>query len=185
MKRLGTVLVLALVSVLCACGGGGGAADGGGGGGSTNVNAGFVPDVASPGANSVSLAESSSSGNAVTVNVNLTDVSGVYSAGFDLTFDSSRVTFQGYTPGSVLEQGGNTPTYAVNQVTAGRIRVGATRQGNAAEVTVSGSQPVIRLNFRVTDLRTFAASLSQGAVTDDQAQSLAGISWNAGSFVGS
>jgi hypothetical protein len=184
MKRLGTALVLALVSVLCACGGGGGGAVGGGGG-STNVNAAFVADVPSPGADSVSLAEASSSGAAVTVAVNLTDVSGVYSAGFDLTFDSSRVSFEGYSPGTVLEQGGNSATYAVNQVTAGRIRVGATRQGNASEVNVTGSQAVIRLNFRVTDLGTFNANMTQGSVSNDQAQSLPGITWNAGSFVGS
>ena len=185
MKRAAIVLIIGLVSVLVACGGGGGGASGGGGGPSTNVNAGFVGNVSSPGSNSVSLAEDSASGPAVTVAVNLTDTSGVYGAGFDLTFDGNKVDFQGWSPGNVLEQGGQSPTYAVNQIGSGRIRVGVTRLGSAPEVDVNGTQPVIMLDFRVTDLGTFNAQLTQGTVSDDQSQALPGIAWNGGSFTGS
>ena len=140
-------LVTTLLLVLSvACGGGSADVASGGGGGSNLIVASFVADEPNPGADTVSFAESNSSGNLVTLQVNVTDTNDVHTAAFDVVFDDTLVEYVGYTVGNLLEQGGNTPLYQVGP-SAGRIVVGVSRGGSTGTNAV-GSQVLMSLNFR-------------------------------------
>ena len=108
MKRtlVWSVLILAIPS-LVACSGGDSTGDVvNNGGGSSTLSASVVPDMPVPTPGSVSLQEGSSSGNLVTVDAMVTDVSGVYSAAFDLVFNPAQAEFVGRSAGRMLESGG-------------------------------------------------------------------------------
>lgn len=176
--------LLGLLLVSVACGGGGGSDDGvvGGGGGSTTLVLGFTPDQPSPGSNTVTAARQSSSGNTMTLAVNVTDTNGIHGAAFDLVFDSSVAQFVSWSPGSLLESGGETVNYAVNQPSSGRLVVGVSRTLNAPTVDAIGSQPLVRLTFRAIQVGSGSLAFQNGTLVDDQAADLAGITWAGGTF---
>ena len=189
MNRLASTLLVSLVAVATACGGGSG---GGGGavvpdppGGSGTLNAGFTPAEANPGPDTVAMKQGSANGDLVTVEVDITDVSGVYGVAFDVVYDSSNATFENWVPGTLLEQGGQTPTYQISSITD-RVVVAATRQGNLPGANAAGRVTVIRLRFRVRNPGAFGVSFQSQTLFDDQVppQQMAGIDWFAGTLVG-
>ena len=165
-------LLIALLLAATACGGGGGPASGGGGGVVTpSLAASFTPAQSSPGTDTVSTDEGSKTGDLVTVEVQVTNINGIYGAAFDVAYDSSVATFQNWSAGSLLEQGGHTPTYQINASQSGLLVVVATRQGNVQGANAVGTVTLIRLTFRVTQTGTSPVSFP-GAPTllDDQPQ---------------
>ncbi len=183
MGRWMTVSVLGIAALAFACGGGG---SGGSGAPSSSLLASFLPDETSPGANTVAMAEGSKSGDAVTVAVNVSQTSDVYAAAFEVTFDSAKVTYVNHSAGTVLEQGGHTPTYQVGSPSAGRLVIGVSRNGNVPSVNVSSPAPIVRLTFRVKERGSFRLSVENQALYDGQAppQPKAGIVWRTGVAVG-
>jgi phage baseplate assembly protein gpV len=188
--RWGTLALLAALVAAPACGGGGGGDSvGGGPGGSPGpLSATFVADMTAPTSGDVAMAQGSHSNDVVTVNVTLTDTNGVFGTAFDATYDASDAVYLGYSAGTALEQGGNTPIYTVNGVvngSSGRVVVGVVRMG-ATTTNISGTKTVIALQFRVKNAGTFPMSLQNGSVYDNQAapQPLSGISWYAGALKG-
>lgn len=184
-------VLMAVAAATVACGGGGGGSDSSGGtiGPSpTPVTAAFAPDSPIPPSNTFALLEGSKTGDLVTVRATLTNATGVYGVAFEITYDSAKVAYVSYSAGTLLEQGGQTPTYQVSVPTAGRVVVAASRNGNVAAVNASGTVDVIRLTFRA---KTTGASRGEfglsPVVYDGQAppQPKAGISWTAGTFQGS
>lgn len=187
MKRAIPLVFLSMLLVV-ACGGGGSdpVSNGGGGGGSNTISASFTPTQPSPtGPNEISMAQGSRSANTVTVRVEVTDTDDVFGASFDVDYDVSSIQYEGWSAGTILESGGNTPIYTVN-ATNGMVTVGASRSGGASGVDVNGTQTLINLTFRVTDTGTMPIQFLNTVLFDNQQppQPMPGISWSAGDLVG-
>jgi len=184
MRILGIGFLLVVLVVATSCGGGGSSDGGTVGGGQSNITASFLPDQPSPGSNSVALAQSTASGNLVTVRVNVFGVSGVYGGAFDVVYDAARLDYVGYSAGTLLEQGGNVPNYSVGVPQAGRVVVGASRTGSTG-VNANG-QAMILITFRVKVTGTSPITLENTQLLDSQLppQPIGGISWFAGTFSG-
>ncbi len=132
--------------------------------------------------NSVSMSQVSTSGNIVALAVNVTEMPDVHSAAFDLAFDSTAVEYTGHGPGSLLEQGGNVPTYQVS-VQAGRIVVGVARSGNTPSGTGS-TEVLIELTFRVMGAGSFPLEFQNMQLLDSAQTPIGGIDWSAGAVEG-
>lgn len=185
--KLGSLIVLLALVAAPACGGGSGASPGGS---PTPLAASFVPELSSPTANDVAMAEGAKTNDVVTINVTMTDASGVYATAFDVVYDDAHTVFVGFTPGSVFEQGGNSPNYTVSPVNGatspGRVVVGVSRIGNTA-TNVSGTKTVVGLQFRVKQAGVFPLSIQNAIVYDSHQpdpQSIPGIAWFAGAVTG-
>ena len=140
-----------------------GTACGGGGGGSaspapspTPLVASFIPVTNTPPGNSIAMAEGAKNGDVLTIQVNVAGVSSVYGAALDLSYNSTQAAYVGYTPGTLLETGGNAASvqYDVNDAVAGRLTVFATRTGNLSGVNVTTSKTLINVTFRVLQAGT-------------------------------
>jgi hypothetical protein len=180
-----------LMMMLCvtACGGSGG--DGAAAGGTVPIPSGlaatFTPAQSSPGPDTVALAGGTTSGDEITVMVNVTNTDTIYGAAFELLYDPSLVTFRRHRAGSLLEQGGHTPFYQASTPVAGRLVVAATRQGNVPAVNVTGTDPLIELTFRMNTAGVSDLSfIPSAALFDDniQPQPLPSLSWYGGSLAG-
>lgn len=184
MKRMfvWSVLVLVIPS-LVACSGGdstGGVVNNGGG--SSTLSASFVPDMSTPLApGSVSLQQGSTSGNLVTIDAMVTDVTGVYSAAFDLVFNPAQAEFVGRSAGGMLESGNVSVNYTAQLAGTSRVVVSASRVGAVGGTNADGSERLIRLTFRVTRSGSSPVSIENSDLFDAQIQSTAGVSWAAGS----
>ncbi len=176
-------LLIALLLAATACGSSGG----GGGVVTPSLAASFTADQPSPGPDMVSLDEGSKTGNLVTVEIQVTDISGVYGAAFDLTYDPSMATFENWFSGSLLEQGGQTPAYQVNATQSGQLVISVTRQGNVGGANAVGTVTLIRLVFRVT--QTGSSSISFPGIptlldAQTQPQPIFVSDWFGGTIVG-
>lgn len=181
------IVVTACLIVAASCGGGGsdaGAINGGSGGSST-LAANFVPDQPSPGDETVALALGGTSGALVTVRVNVSGVVNLFTAEFQLTYDSQQVEFVNWSPGTVLESGGNPPSYLVRNLQPGLLDVAASRlDGATGGVDVSAPQPVINLLFRATEAGSSPVAFSRASLYDaqDPPQPIPGLSWFGGAI---
>ncbi len=182
MRLSATILILALLGAP-ACGGGGGG-NSGPGGSPSPIAAGFVPDRPSPAGNTIAMALGPTSNDIVTVRVNITDTNGVYATAFEVPYDDVYTSYLGYTPGTALEQGGNSPNYTV-AANAGRIVIAVSRTGSTA-TDVVGSKPVLNLQFRVKATGVFPVTIVNAVAYDNQStpQPLPGILWFAGAVTG-
>jgi hypothetical protein len=181
MKRLFFVSIVALIIAATACG------SGSDGGEKSNITAGFTPDEPSPGANTVAAAEGASSNDLVTVHVNVTDTNNVYAAAFDLSYESASVTYVGRSAGTLLEQGGHSVYYEVQEPQPGQLLVVATRQGDVPGANAVGTVPVVALTFRVEEEGSTALGFQAASLFDDQdpqPQPIAGITWFGGTLDG-
>ena len=175
-----------MIGFATACGGG----SGGGGGGAVSGPSGnfigtFVADQPTPGANQVTAALFGSAGSTVTLDVLLTDTSNVFSASFDLLFDSTKIAYlPPETSGGALEQGGAAPVYAVDLVEPNRLAIGISRDGASGSTNVTNSQTLIRLTFQVIDAGTSTLSFANSQLLNGQnpPQPIAGTGWFGGEF---
>ena len=174
------LLAFTLLVVSAACGGGSSGVAGASGG-SSNLAASFVPDITSPGAETVAFAEAATSGNLVTVQVNVTDTNNVHTAAFDVVFDAGSVEFVGHSAGSFLEQGGNSPVYQVGS-SAGRIVVGVSRGGSSG-ADASGSANLMSLVFRATSAGQSQVSVVNATLRDGNLDDIPNVDWFGGSMV--
>jgi len=182
--KIGTLaLVLALVTAP-ACGGGGGS--GTDPGGSPPLAAAFVPDQPSPAGNTIAMAEGAKSNDVVTVNVTLTNTSGVFAIAFEVPFDETHTVYLGFAEGSVFEQGGNSPNYTVDGTSnPGRVVVAVART-NGTATNVSGTKTILGLQFRVKEAGVYPVSIQNTVVYDSQPipQPIPAILWFAGAVKG-
>lgn len=180
-------LICLAVAVSC---GGGGAAESPipeDPGGTTTLAAGFTPEQASPGDGTVAMALGSSSGNLVTIEVNVTGVDDVFSADFDVTYDPDQAEFVNWSAGTLLESGGNTPSYLLTATQPGTLTIGATRTGGGAGgIDVGSSETLIRLVFRVTEVGASTLGFERANLLDaqDLPQQIPGLSWHGGTLTG-
>ncbi len=190
VRRALTCSLLMLILCVTACGSSGG--DGGvAGGGPAPIPSGlaatFTPAQSNPGPDTISLATGATSGDEITLLVNVTNTDTVYGAAFDLLYDASRVTFRRYRAGTLLEQDGHTPFYQASTPVAGRLVVAATRQGNVPAVDVTGTDPLIELTFRVSTAGISDLSfILSASLFDDNVppEPLPSLSWYGGSLAG-
>ena len=181
-SRIISVLSLLAIIFLTACGGGGGDTSSNTGGGSSLLAASFTPDQAAPGPDSVTLQEGAASGNAVTVNVQVTDTPDLTGGSFDLFYDPARFTFLSHNSGNLFESGGVTPIYGVNEPTSGHLVIGV---GGANPVSVNGSETLIRLTFRAEAQGSGAVTLDLADLQGASGGSVPGIAWSGGTLTGS
>ena len=105
-------------------------------------SASFLAEEPNPEDETVSAHEGATIGSQVTVEIRVTGTNDIYGATFDLIFDPSMVNFVDFTEGSLLEQGGQSPDYVVQQPQSGQLIVTVTRQGNVPGVDVDASDTV-------------------------------------------
>lgn len=151
------------------------------------LNGGFAPQEPNPGPDTTAMDLGSATGDLVTVRVEVTDTDGVYAAAFDVTYDPSMASYVAFTPGSLLEQAGHSPTYQVNASSPGRVVVGVSRNGNVPAVDAMGTNNhLISLTFRVRQAGSAPLTFGSPALYDGQAppQPLSGIQWFGGSLTG-
>lgn len=186
MDPLRRIAVVVMLIAAAGCGGGSnGDTSPVPGGGSSNLVASFTPDQPSPGADTVTMQAGSSTNDIAAVRVAVTDVNGIFGAAFDLTYDASRAAFVNWAPGTLLEQGGHTPTYQVDARTPGRLVVGASRQGSVPAVDANGTVALIELLFRSTQAGSSQLAFQSADLLDGQLQPqpIPGIQWYGGTLV--
>jgi len=178
-----TLTIVGMFAILAA---GVGCSSGGSGGGpvQSGLSAGFVADQPSPAADTVNASTGSANNDMITVQINVTDTAGVYSAGFDLIYDPNQVTYSGWSPGALLEQGGFAGDYLVSEIQPGQLVVSAGRVGNVPGANASGTVPVIRITFRVDQVGSSNISFQANNLLDDQQQPHPSIAWFGGSLTG-
>jgi hypothetical protein len=182
MNKLLAALILTLLVVGAACG------SGSGGGEKSGIVAAFTPDEPNPGPDTVAAAEGASNDDLVTVEITVTDTSGIYAVAFDLTYDANMASFEGWSAGNLLEQGGHTPFYQVAEIQNGHIVAVATREGPVSTVDAVGTVTAIEMTFRVeqegSSQIAFPANASWLLDGQAQPQPIPGITWRGGSLDG-
>jgi hypothetical protein len=184
IKRARWAVLLGLVSIAVACGGGGGGGETVVGGPSSNLSANFVGDQLSPTSDQVTLVQETAFGDLVTVSVWVTDISNVYGAAFDVVYNPSLVRYEAWEPGVLLEQGGYTPNYTVQNPQGGRVVVGVSRSGNVRGANAVGTRTLIRLVFRATAVGSSAVSFQAASLIDDgfPPEDIPGTAWFGGTL---
>lgn len=114
------------------------------------MSASFTPAIATVAAGDVFLGELINTCDTVEVAVIVSDLSGIWTVGFDLTFPASVLTYDSRTAGPLLLQGSPaiTPVFLVNNSAPGVIQVTATRFGGDPSVAAVGNQILMTLTFR-------------------------------------
>ena len=184
--KLGTLVLMMALVAAPACGGGGGSSDSGVGGSPSPVSASFVPDLPTPGSNTVAMIQASKSNDVVNVWVTLTGTPNVFAAAFEVVFSDADATYLGFTKGAAFEAGGNVPNYTVDGTSnPGRIVVGVART-NGTATSISASKAILTLQFRVNQPGTFPVTIENGVLFDAQStpQPIANILWYAGALSG-
>jgi hypothetical protein len=187
MRATFGILTAFLITAAVACGGGDSADKtiGGGSGGSSNLVGDFLPDQPAPVANVVAMKKGGASGNLVTIEITVTDVSGLFGADFDVAYDTSRVQYVNWRGGSVLESGGQSVSYLVEAAQPGRLVVGASRQGAAAGgVNVTGTQTMIEFTFRAIQAGSSGVKFESATLFNAQSppQRIPGITFAGGTL---
>ena len=152
--------------------------------GQSTIVASFAPDQPNPGTNTVSMAEGTTVGDQVTIDLQVTDTTGIFGASFDVVFDPTMASFVSWAAGELLEQGGVSVIYLVDEPEPGRVSVGTTRQA-AATVDAVGTVSLIRLTFQTIQAGNSIVGFENQALLDGQLppQPIAGISWFGGTLV--
>jgi hypothetical protein len=185
---LRTALVLLPVVAAVACGGGGGNGDGGVIDPSpTPLSASFLSDDNTPSSMTIAMIQGPRSGDLVTVRVTVTDTTGIYATAFEIEYDKAKAAYVNWSAGTLLEQGGHSPSYTVGDNGNGRVVVAASRNGNVATVNASGTVTVVNLTFRVKQVGESRAVFAPGPVLYDgqiPPAAKSDVIWTAGSLVG-
>ena len=164
---MSSILTLLMVT---ACGGGGG--DNGPTSPSTTLSFSGI----NPGSNAVYMTKNSSlsSGDTLAIDVKANGISGnVKGAAFDVDFDSTKITYSGYSEGNFFGSGSST-NVALQQGSSSKVVVGL----STASGTVTGSGTIVTLKFKVTG--NSAVSFSNNEFRDSGNQAISGITWSGG-----
>jgi hypothetical protein len=114
----------------------------------------FTASLASPSAGDLSLQPgTASSCSQVDVEVAVTDVAGIFTAGFDLTYPAAQLSYSGFSAGPLLKKDSprNPPQFFVSATSPGHIEVTMTRLSPDPPVAAAGTETLITLSFtRIT-----------------------------------
>jgi hypothetical protein len=153
-------------------------------GGSSNLVGSFVGELPGQPDNVATMAEASGSGDVVSVDIDLSDVDGVFGAAFDVGFEAGMAEYLAWSPGDLFESDGDLPLYSVTGL-SDRVVVGISRSSGAvAGIDVVGTRTMITLTFRVTQPGSSPVTFANATLLDDQAppQTIDGIAWAGGTF---
>jgi hypothetical protein len=156
-------------------------------GGSSNLVGSFTPEQANPGDGSVAMALADSNGSLVVVAVTVTGVNDLFSADFEVTYDPQMADFYNWSVGTILETGGNDPSYMLTATQPGLVTIGATRTGGGSGgVDVGATQTLINLVFQVTEPGSSSVALQRASLLDaqDPPQPIPRLSWHGGTLTG-
>jgi len=136
----------------------------------------FASSLSSPAAGDVSLASGASSCDAVDIGVLVTNLSGIFTVGFDLLYPSSIIAYQGFSAGPLLYQGSPpiAPLFFVQKPSPGEIVASGTLFRPDSDVSAINSATFITLHFvRVAsgsgslDFNTGPGSTINNQIIDD------------------
>ena len=162
--------VMAATLLVLGCGGGGGDSDS-----VTCTALSFARALQSPAVGDVYLDESNSTCSTVEIAVVASNVSGIFTTSFDISYPASRLQYSSYTLGPLMTKGPptTTPLVLAND-TGGTLEITITRFSPDTDVNASGSEAMIYLRFArvaagsgIIDFDTSGAS-SVGEVIYDQ-----------------
>jgi len=124
---------------------------GGGGGGSDAVPCtavSFDRALQTPANGDVYLDQSNSTCSTVDIGVVVSNLSGIFTASFDISYPTNLLQYNSYTLGPLILKGSpqNTPVAIVTQA-GGTVEVTMTRLGSDPDVAAAGSEALIYLRF--------------------------------------
>ena len=127
------------------------ACSGGGGGGSdpvTCTDLSFSRALTTPSSGDVYLDQAGGTCTTIDISVVISNLSGIWTVGFDLSYPTSLLMYQSYAVGPLLLKGSpvNAPLTLVLP-TSGGIQVTMSRFGTDPPVTASGSEALLTLKF--------------------------------------
>jgi len=129
------------------------AACGGGGGGDSHdspmcTNLSFDRAMVTPGAGDIYMDQASSTCSSLDVVILVSNLTGIYTVGFDLTYPTNALQYQSYAVGPLMLKGNPTnPPVVIVSPTANGVQIGISRFGADPPVTATGSEALISLHF--------------------------------------
>jgi hypothetical protein len=172
--RSARVVAALLASLaLAACGGGGG---GGDPDPVTCTALSFNRALVSPSSGDVYFEQSITSCSTIDVSVLISNLTGIWTVGFDMTYPSSLIDFQSFTTGPLLLKGSplNTPVVVVTPST-GVVDVAMSRLGSDPPVSASGSEVLITFRFVRVASGAGAIDFKSGAGSSERVLDDSGI----------
>jgi hypothetical protein len=108
----------------------------------------FNRALVSPSSGDVYFEQSTTSCSTIDVSVLISNLTGIWTVGFDMTFPSSLIDYQSFTTGPLLLKGNplNTPVVVVTP-SSGVLDVAMSRLGSDPPVSASGSEVLITFRF--------------------------------------
>jgi len=109
----------------------------------------FAPSIGSPGAGDVYLLSPISSCDSVDISVLVTNLSGIFTVGFEINYPSSVIEYQSFSPGPLLQKGSPPipPQFFVTNPSPGDIVASATLFRPDSSVSAVGSASLITFHF--------------------------------------
>lgn len=145
--RPASVTFAALVALLLAgCGGGGGGGDNNDTPMCTNLS--FDRAMVTPVAGDIYMDQAASTCTSLDVVILVSNLSSIYTVGFDLTYPTNALQYQSYSVGPLMLKGNPTnPPVVIVSPTAAGVQVAISRFGTDSPVTATGSEALISLHF--------------------------------------
>ena len=109
----------------------------------------YAGSIGTPAAGDVYLLSLGSSCDSVDVSVLVTNLSGIFTVGFEINYPSSVIGYQSFTPGPLLQQGSPTtaPYFLVTNPSPGVIMVSGTLFRPDSSVSATGNAIFITFHF--------------------------------------
>jgi len=145
-RRPASALALVFAAlVLAACGGGGGGDDH-----DTPMctNLTFDRAMVTPAAGDIYMDQASSTCTSLDVVILVSNLTGIYTVGFDLIYTTNALQYQSYSVGPLMLKGNpsNVPFVQVSPTSAG-IQIAMSRLGSDPPVSATGSEALVSLHF--------------------------------------
>jgi hypothetical protein len=175
-RPVSALAVVVVALLLAACGGGGG-------GDSHDTpmctNLSFDRAMVTPGAGDIYMDQASSTCTTLDVVILVSNLTGIFSVSFDLTYPTSALQYQSYTMGPLMLKGNpSNPPQVIVQPTSAGISIAMTRFSPDLPVSATGSEALISLRFvrtgsnsGVFDFNTGAGSTVGESVLDQNGNS--------------
>lgn len=129
------------------------------------LSASFTPAIGAIVPGDVFLGEMTSTCTSVEVSVIVSDLSGIFTVGFDLSYPASVVRYDSYATGPLLFKNSptNSPFFLVTNSGSGLLQVSATRLSPDAGVAAVGNEILMTLKFSKVASGTGAIDFNDGA----------------------
>ena len=141
-----SIAVLGAAMLLAGCGGGGGGGDDSDS--PTCMNLTFDRAMVTPGSGDIYMDQASSTCSSLDVVVIVSNLTGIYTVGFDLTYPTSALQYQSYSLGPLMLKGNPAnPPFVLVSPTATGVQVAMSRLGSDPPVSANGGEALVSLHF--------------------------------------